>query len=99
MFWKKARRERLEKEVRNADLYRALDNRLNSFKKELEAANDEIELLNKLVTKKETKIVQTTIWCFTNTLEAIEDQRAKCRAEGFSYCHKMRNGDEIWAKY
>lgn len=82
-----------------------LEYELERYIEYIKDIKDEIILLNKLSNKKEYKVIENLSMVFffsdgeSKRNEAMEEERMKLRKEGYSFCHKKKNNDEIWAKY
>jgi hypothetical protein len=95
-------RSKTESKLRDLESkLRELECQFNYLKEKLNFSAERITILGKLVTKKEFKIIENPkgLWIIGDREELLDAERAKCRAEGLSFCHKMKDGDEIWAKY
>lgn len=66
---------------------------------------DQVTLLSKLSTQKEHVIIEKPSFMVfmgdsdKRREESMDAKRNKYRLEGYSFCHKNTDGDEVWAKY
>jgi hypothetical protein len=65
---------------------------------------DAVDKLNHVSTLKEHKVIHSGgYWAFGDSERrrdlAMQDERDKCRSEGFQFCFRMQNKDEVWVKY
>jgi len=96
--WLKSKyKEKVETTLNN------LEYRLDTHKNHFHKLEEEIVILRKLANLKEYKTLETYSNKFISNHGdydyRTEESRKKLREEGFDFCHKKEDGNEIWAKY
>lgn len=85
----------------------SLEYEVKRLQGQIDSLKDDFEIISKLSNKKDHKLIEMPMpmfFCFGGDTarkreEAMENERSKLRQEGYNFCHKNRNGDEVWAKY
>ncbi len=75
-----------------------------SMRWSIKEIREEIEALKKIARLREYKKIERghflAFFAESGSSEQkMEVERQKVRSEGFHFCHKYENGDEIWVKY
>lgn len=74
--------------------------------RELLHLQDQITILRKICIQREFKEIKKPIYLIsfygnseTDRDKVMDKTREELRQDGYSFCHRRENGDEIWAKY
>lgn len=75
------------------------------IKREIEGLAEQMAVLSKVALQRESKLIENyfVLWSLHGDValreERMQKKRDELRLEGYSFCYKKKNGDEIWVKY
>lgn len=78
-----------------------LEWQIDCIKGTLAGHDDRLVLLNKLGLQRDYKTLCYVVRLCSSELPdtVMEKKRDEVRKEGYSFCHRMKGGQEVWAKY